>query len=60
MMKITLERAERPIKSGKQQAITPRNGKNSADMMLKPAQKPAQNDKQKPSGSYLWLGDLKL
>lgn len=52
-----------PIKNGKQQVITPRNGKNWADTVNKPAEKPAQsaqNDKPKPSGSYLWLADLKL
>lgn len=50
------------IKNGKQQVITPRNGKNWADVVNKPAEKPqpAAAEKQKPTGSYLWLGDFKL
>lgn len=52
-----------PIKNGKQQVITPRNGKNWADVVNKPVEKPAtpsNSEKPAPTGSYLWLGDFKL
>jgi hypothetical protein len=51
------------IKNGKQQVITPRDGKNWVGAIDKPAAKPqppAIAEKQRPTGSYLWLGDLKL
>ncbi len=49
-----------PIKNGKQQVITPRDGKAWCDVVnQKEAVKPLVKPEPKPSGSYLWLGDLK-